>query len=593
MEKILIILPVILLLMACGGGGAGGGSENPPSPSPSVSHDNSQITLNVSGIKKESSSIRLTFDNLPDEGVSIFYDLDETDPSIESVDFIADQESSGLFQINFNHSVMLGKGTFNNQVTVLACIDDDCNNQIAGSPINIVTKVVSQGIAGITIDQEAPIVEANQVDSIIPKNIVIPIKSTFDGYIYYKVSRIESSHYHSYVETEVLDKSIYLSYRDPARMPADNYEYVYSISACYDNNCDYPLEGSPMVMPVSYEVSRFADDTIIIDTNDYIDLSHNIIDVEYSSTLNSIVIVSDIPRNSLYVYNMDNIDQVTEYPLDSQPIVVSIVNAGDSKKIAVGSASGIEYIDYDVDNPMLSDKKTISIPLQIGLRDIVATDGYVYELINRYQSPELRKVNVADGTIITSDISDTYVNSRFIKFHPNLNSIILSDQPERNVNLGLVNSSSLNVTDPFTSPYNDPFSYTNTQRCANIWLTKNAEIISACGNLFDVSESDGMSISHKGVLPLYSNSLILSVSENPLVTNEIALIEDNGLGVDLISIFDTDIGSRKKTYGYETNYTSSNNLEVGLRYIFYNKTGSSILAIANKDDGYIILKVNR
>lgn len=587
MKKTLLVLPIFLfLLTSCGGGG--GDSTNP-----SVSSDSSEISLNISGISTESGSARLTFENLPDSGISLFYDFDESDPSIESVDFIVDQESSGLLQINFDHSVKLGEGTFNNQVTVLACIDEECNNQLAGSPITIGTTVVSQGTAEITID-EVPLIKANQVDLLQPEDAVIPFNSVFDGFIFYDISLIESSHNLTYISPYASGKSLFLSYHDPAQMPANNYENTYSISACYDSACDYPLEGSPMVLPLNYEVSRFADDTVVIDTNDHIELAHNVIDAEYSSTLNSIVIVSDIPRDSMYVYNIDDINQVTEYPLDSQPIVVSVANAGASNKIAVGSSTSIEYIDYDIDNPILSDKKIFPTPGHHVLKDIVATNDYVYELLNGFLSPELYRVNIGNGVITTSDVSDTYESSKFIKLHPNLNSIILSDQPENNVHLGIVDSLSLDVTDPFVSPHSDPNSFTNTQRCSTIWLTRNAEIITACGNIFDASEAEGMTISHNGVLPLHSNALILSISENPTIANEVALIEDNGVGVDLISIFDTEIGSLKKTYGYETNYTFSNNLEVGLRYVFYNQTGSSILAIANTaDDGYIMLGVNR
>lgn len=104
----------------------------------------------------------------------------------------------------------------------------------------------------------------------------------------------------------------------PAVVGVGSFSSTIDVNVCYDSNCNYPIDGSPLAIPVNYIISNTlptpspdpdggSPTTPNISAIDFDNAPvHNTVDATYSDALNVIAVVSDSPKNAIYFYSLND-----------------------------------------------------------------------------------------------------------------------------------------------------------------------------------------------------------------------------------------------------------------------------------------------
>jgi hypothetical protein len=147
----------------------------------------------------------------------------------------------------------------------------------------------------------------------------------------------------SMAEANVIELGV--DFADPSQIGAGEHDGDIAVHVCYDAQCRRDVGGSPITIAATYTVTNDAITEPGLDPVPYLsraELTHDVIDAEYSAALEAIVMVSGQPANALYVYYpASGIER--ELLLDKAPTCVSV--APDGLKAAVGHDALITYVD--------------------------------------------------------------------------------------------------------------------------------------------------------------------------------------------------------------------------------------------------------
>ncbi|MGH8273537.1 MAG: PQQ-binding-like beta-propeller repeat protein, partial [Gammaproteobacteria bacterium] len=113
---------------ACGGGGSGSTSGPHMSLSPAKISVSAKTTDPAPTAK-----VRITVTNPPKGGVYVGYQTTGA-PGIEAINLAPVSKNVADLDIQFNSPANLGAGVYDGTLTVAACLDNQCNKQIAKSP---------------------------------------------------------------------------------------------------------------------------------------------------------------------------------------------------------------------------------------------------------------------------------------------------------------------------------------------------------------------------------------------------------------------------------------------------------------------------
>lgn len=157
MTRYLSGMAAALFIAGCGGGGGGGGSSSAGGSTP-VPPPNTPATLSVSS--NTIAATASTAQSAPTVGFSVqitttvststeFYvNGSYTKHGIAS---ISEDSTAGNFTIVFQSPAALGVGTYQDTITLEACYQSACSQQVTGSPqVIAVTYTVTQGAASLT-----------------------------------------------------------------------------------------------------------------------------------------------------------------------------------------------------------------------------------------------------------------------------------------------------------------------------------------------------------------------------------------------------------------------------------------------------------
>ena len=157
MTRYLSCMAAALFIAGCGGGGGGGGSSSAGGSTP-VPPPNTPATLSVSS--NTIAATASTAQSAPSVGFSVqitttvststeFYvNGSYTKHGIAS---ISEDSTAGNFTIVFQSPAALGVGTYQDTITLEACYQSACSQQVTGSPqVIAVTYTVTQGAASLT-----------------------------------------------------------------------------------------------------------------------------------------------------------------------------------------------------------------------------------------------------------------------------------------------------------------------------------------------------------------------------------------------------------------------------------------------------------
>ena len=152
MTRFLSCMAVTLFIAGCGGGGAsaGSGSSTVTPPNPAATLEISSKTLEASAIVTQPApSVTLSVGIESAAASTKFYvNGSYTKHGIASV---TAADTSGDFTITFQSPTTLGVGTYQDTLTIKACYDSACSQQVSNSPQTIsVTYFVTPGPGTLT-----------------------------------------------------------------------------------------------------------------------------------------------------------------------------------------------------------------------------------------------------------------------------------------------------------------------------------------------------------------------------------------------------------------------------------------------------------
>lgn len=507
-----------LLLAACGGGG--GGSSTPELVL-------STRTVSVAGTTDDSigplAQIGIHLKNVGQDDL-VYINYGYEGGAIEAVDLYSTSDTDGSYDLQMKAPAGLEPGTYTDTATLEFCEDEACTREYKGSPATIaVTYTVTQGTRPPTAISVSPdhVDVTSEIDQYPPTTVVtITTINLSGGMLYFQANTTYnglSGAYLSYTTNTQTDLQLSFNYG----LAEGTYHDTVTVIACYDSSCSRQVQGSPKQIAVTYTVTPrqpAAPDRAVLPTTSIKALSHDVIDAEFSSSLNAVVMVSSMPSNALYLYALsDGSEQ--KLALDKLPTAVSV--SPDGKAAAVGHDALITYVDLGKIATPSAAKKLLNVSTKVF--DLVLDgNGWVDAFPAADQWVQIHAVKVATNveTLATSQI---YAGTR-AKLHPDGKSLY-------NIDYDGLDKYDVSAGVPsflYSSGY-----YSGFPTCSDLWMSEDgASIYTACGNVFQSTATQSTDMKYAGAMQItgstsannYTYYRIASLSQSG-AKKEIALIE--------------------------------------------------------------------
>lgn len=541
----------LLCLSGCGGGGG----SKPNQPSLSLSTRSVSQTANY-GDADPVSTIVVTVANVPED---VWVDWNYSANGISWVDFQGTSETQGTLTIQFRGPTQLQPGTYTDTLTFEACEDEACAKPLRGSPAAVsVTYTVSGTLATATIDNStfsvtgslrsttAPEVSANVSFNPMPASLPVAMLS---------------SGYSNLVQQVSLDPAVNgvstlrLTMRPPQYIGSvGTHQETLQLRLCYDSSCALELLGSPLALSVTYQINDQVLPEPGVPEMPYLTrtlLSHNVIDAEYSKVLESIVMVSSSPTNTLYVYDVAT-GTSRSLTLNRAPSSVSI--APDGTHAAVGHDALITYVDLTtVGQPAAPAPAVLNVSTNV--HDIVMDGRGIAHALSTVQSGHIHSVDVATNVETPGSGYSIYSGTNG-RLHPSGDYLYLANNGLSPSDIEKHDIRTLPATRLYDSPYHGEYGM-----CGNVWFKEDGTTIyTRCGNTFRSTTVQSTDMLYSGQLQLstsqYYGMLIESLSQSD-ATHEIALIEQDSYNCSYgnqwqcfshLNIYESDYLNRQTVY---------------------------------------------
>lgn len=265
---------IAVLLPACGGGG--GDAKPPPGPSPRLGVAASQMIAEV-GLWDSAAtrSIELTIQDAPPEGV--YLSGTYSNIGIESANF-STQDATASLVVHFRTPLSLGPGTYNDTITLRACMESPCENHIAGSPKSVGVKYVvkdipgGSGVPSVTYSTKAITVTGDNLQSRASFNdtsVKVSVTNPPAGGLWYRATttgKVVLNAAASWPDwPNVSQGHLELTIRPPSTLGAGTHPDQFQIEFCADPQCNWIVPDSQATIYVDYEVTGSANPTVTVD----------------------------------------------------------------------------------------------------------------------------------------------------------------------------------------------------------------------------------------------------------------------------------------------------------------------------------------
>jgi hypothetical protein len=259
-----------MILSACGGGGGGGsgggGSDTPPStPSPSLTLNQTTLTVtaDTSSGAPPPSVVQVSIANAPVTGLQYAVTLAGT--QVASATFTAQTAATGQLTVGFAAPAQLGAGTYTETVQLSACYDTACTRPITGSPATLsVTYTVTgsslpppsfylvtvfSGIRATTGQSSPQTLDLDfNVKNVPPAGLYVKITQPSNGFIATVTDTVEP------VSDGSTQADFVVTLVSPASLGSGFFSSSITFMICYDQACSNQIPGSPVTQPVYYNI---------------------------------------------------------------------------------------------------------------------------------------------------------------------------------------------------------------------------------------------------------------------------------------------------------------------------------------------------
>lgn len=257
---------------ACGGGGGSGASNAGSGPTTSPPTLNIALSpVSVSGqtgnAAPASVTIPFTIANAPSG--TLYGTVGYSGDSVAAATVSWQSNSSGMLTIAFASPAQLGAGNFSENLSLNVCTDSACAHSISGAPVSITVGYVVTGsalppvsfyfpnpLASFTATTSDTSPETTSftfdIQNVPPAGLYILLTQPSGGFVTNVTETVEPDSAGELVVT------LTFTLASPASLGSGYFSSSITAAVCYDRACTEPVQGSPVTVPVNYEVDLTA-----------------------------------------------------------------------------------------------------------------------------------------------------------------------------------------------------------------------------------------------------------------------------------------------------------------------------------------------
>lgn len=596
LRRICAVFAMALLLNACGGGGGGGGeSGGRGATSASMSRQQVEVSATGNGSTTPTATLDITLANMPVDG--IYAGGDFTENGLASIDVVGQSDTAGQLLLTFKPPWSLSDGTYTDSVTVMLCHDEACTRHVAGSPFNVTVTYTVSGSTVVTADRTLVTHSSGTLET--AGSSVETVRLTLQGAtsaanIYVSPSletspsRIWSLTYRTPSSSEI---DVDLRFYSGASLSPGTYADTVKVRLCYDPSCYRELAGSPVMINTSLTVTAGVGVDSSLPELPYSSrtvLSHDVVDAEYSASLDALVMVSANPSNALLIHDPATGTE-RRLALNLAPVAVSVSPTGNFA--AVAHDARVTYVDLRQVG-VNSDYKPTILNVSSNASDIVLDGrGYVHVIPLTDQWVSVHSVKVATNTETLGNAL-LYAGAH-ARLHPGGMAFYTADNGLSPSDIERYNLNGNGVTRIADSPYHGDY-----PMCGNLWFSEDGgTIYTACGRTFRSSSDPTQDMLYSGTMTLSNATYgyrIRSLSQRSAI-KQIAVIEEDSYECSP-GILSTSVSCTSHLAEYESDFLNRTALyalpPIELNAVRYSQRGVFVTHLADGSKAIVSQLVN-
>ncbi|WP_373958363.1 hypothetical protein [Vibrio gigantis] len=512
------------ILYALALSGCGGSDSSSPLNAVSVAKTSYQVESGAF----EQSYVDIPFSVKYNAGDNLYYGImSDTGNLISRVEYHINDNATGNVSIFFKDGYEIGNGTKSTTAQFAICYDEYCNQHYSGSPIAIT--LTNNVTLDHKMDLAAPKIETNAdlTDLNVSQNVTDAINLSGSNLHNLYLEASANNRFVTSVTPFISHSNVALSMtlETPAVVGVGSFSSTIDVNVCYDSNCNYPIDGSPLAIPVNYIISNTlpnpnpGDGSPTTPNISAIDFDnapvHNTVDATYSDALNVIAVVSDTPKNAIYFYSLND-TKAYEIELYRSPSAITVDNKNGTNRFVVGHDAMITTLAYNASSPQ--DTQVTNIYNSHDIFDLTTDGNHVWTLPKTDQWVDLQVIDLAIGSVVSR--SDwRYYEKTLLKISPNSQAFYSLDtniSPEDVAKTDI--SDPGNPADPIDSPYHGDYSF-----CDNFWFNHAGTFIyTQCGVRLNASSNVGLDMTYAGKITLPEQSSTIKTLDESHDSTKIA-----------------------------------------------------------------------
>ena len=413
-----------------------------------------------------------------------------------------------------------------------------CGGGGGSGPANSGQSQTPAGYPSISLDPATTSFTTDRVAPVAISNVVLTLHNTTTASVFisadYTKRGITGVGANSNGPTSI---NLVPTYRPPQTLFNGTYTDQVTFHACLDQACGRELNGSPLAItltytltgtdPVTGQTGPLPDpDATALQVQSRIALTHDVLDAEYSRTLDRIVMVATYPADALYIYDVATGTEKS-VPLSKVPTAVSI--SPDGLTAAVGHDALVSVVDL-AEVEAGRGLTPLRVNVSVKVFDL-ALDGQrrVHIIPDTDQEARIHTIDLATGTDQVSPFNQRVFGQTYIRLHPSGSSLFVGDP--------LLSPSTMDKWD-ITGPAavymtKADFDMAYLGACGNMWFNESgSQVYSQCGPVFSSAAPPNTWLSPLGRLELSGPTLTtdhytIAWMDQFAARHEIALIEAN------------------------------------------------------------------
>lgn len=300
-------------------------------------------------------------------------------------------------------------------------------------------------------------------------------------------------------------------------------------------------------------------------------LDHDVVDAEYSRSLDRIVMISDDPR-ALHIYDPATAAEIDiALPLPGYAVSVS----PDGTEAVVGHDGYLSWIQLE------AGATAVTYPMTTVAVDIVhGGNGWAYVIPLRDQWEDVRCVELATGaeTLGTGIIRADSRGRR----HPTREVMYTADRglsPDDIEAHDLSAGTSARLRD---SPYHGDFSM-----CGDLWIAASGDrIFTACGNIFRSSTDPMIDMTYNGSLSEADRVAYVDHSVESALVAVIPASDEETPNLDtVVQLYEDEFVGFEESLAFPPMQIGANETTSHGRFVFWNSDGTQLYAIVRGTAG--------